>query len=504
MSAEEAELGKTYGNLIGGEWRAARGGETFDSVNPARRSEVVGHFARSSRADVDDAVSAAVAAQPGWARTPMPGRAEVIDRAGRLLAERKEELARLMTREMGKVLTEAKGDVQEGIDMAKYMAGQGRNPIGEVVPSELRDKRCFTERVPIGVVGCISPWNFPMAIPCWKLMPALLAGNAVVFKPAEDTPLMAIRLAEILTEAGLPPGVLNLVTGFGEEAGAPLVEHPAIRAVSFTGSVDVGQQIAATCGRLGKRVSLELGGKNAIVVTADADIELAVDGALWGGFGTAGQRCTATSRLIVEGAVLESFTEQLVARVGKLRLGDGLDPATDVGPVINQSQLQRIHSYTEIGHQESARLLTGGSVASDGAFGDGNFYRPTVFGDVRPEMRIAQEEIFGPTVVVIPAKDLAESVRIANGTRYGLSLSIYTKDLAKAFHAVDLLESGIVYVNAPTIGAEIQLPFGGTKWTGNGHREAGPTAFDEFTEWKTIYIDYSGRLQRAQIDTGRE
>ncbi|MHB8393069.1 MAG: aldehyde dehydrogenase family protein [Candidatus Dormibacteria bacterium] len=504
MTAEVVEPARTYGNLIAGEWRAARGGATFDSVNPARRSEVLGHFARSSSADIEDAVSAASVAQPGWARAPMPGRAEVIDRAGRLLEARKEELARLMTREMGKVLTEARGDVQEGIDMAKYMAGQGRTPVGEVVPSELRDKRCFTERVPIGVVGCISPWNFPMAIPCWKLMPALLAGNAVVFKPAEDTPLMAIRLAEILTEAGLPPGVLNLVTGFGEESGAPLVEHPAVRAISFTGSVDVGQQIAATCGRLGKRVSLELGGKNAIVVTADADIELAVDGALWGGFGTAGQRCTATSRLIVEQPVLEAFTEQLVARVAKLRLGDGLDPATDVGPVINQSQLKRIHSYTEIGQQESARLLTGGSIASEGALGDGNFYRPTVFGDVRPEMRVAQEEIFGPTVVVMAATDLAEAIRIANGTRYGLSLSIYTRDLAKAFHAVDLLESGIVYVNAPTIGAEIQLPFGGTKWTGNGHREAGPTAFDEFTEWKTVYIDYSGRLQRAQIDTGKE
>ena len=504
MSGETAAPAKTHGNLIAGEWRAARGGETFDSVNPARRSEVLGHFARSGKSDIEDAVSAAVAAQPGWARTPMPGRAEVIARAGRLLEERKEELARLMTREMGKVLTEARGDVQEGIDMAKYMAGQGRNPVGEVVPSELRDKRCFTERVPIGVVGCITPWNFPMAIPCWKLMPALLAGNAVVFKPAEDTPLVAIRLAEILIEAGLPKGVLNLVTGYGEEGGAPLVEHPAVRAISFTGSVEVGQQIAATCGRLGKRVSLELGGKNAIVVTADADLELAVDGALWGAFGTAGQRCTATSRLVVERPVLDAFTEQLVARVGKLRLGDGLDPDTDVGPVINPTQLKRIHSYTEIGQKESARLLIGGSIATEGVLGEGNFYHPTVFADVRPEMRVAQEEIFGPTVVVLPAEDTGEAIRIANGTRYGLSLSLYTRDLAKAFQAVDRLESGIVYINAPTIGAEIQLPFGGTKWTGNGHREAGPTAFDEFTEWKTVYIDYSGRLQRAQIDTGRD
>lgn len=492
---------KTYGNLIGGEWRAARGGETFDSVNPARRSEVLGHFARSAALDVEEAVSAAVSAQHRWARTPMPLRAEVLARAGRLLEERKEDLARLMTREMGKVLTEARGDVQEGIDMAKYMAGQGRLPVGEVVPSELRDKRCFTERVPIGVVGCITPWNFPMAIPCWKLMPALLAGNAVVFKPAEDTPLVAIRLAEILVEAGLPDGVLNLVTGFGEEAGAALVSHPLVRAISFTGSMEVGNQIAATCGGLGKRVSLELGGKNAILVSSDADLELAVDGALWGGFGTAGQRCTATSRLVVEKGVLGEFQERLVSRVKQLKLGDGLDPTTDVGPVINARQLRRIHSYTEIGKQESAELLMGGRIADEGELGEGNFYQPTIFTGVRPEMRIAQEEIFGPTLSVLAAEDLADAVRIANGTRYGLSLSVYTRDLQRAFWAVDRLEAGIVYVNAPTIGAEIQLPFGGVKGTGNGHREAGTTAFDEFTEWKTVYIDYSGRLQRAQIDT---
>ena len=503
MEQSPALEARTYGNLIGGEWRAARGGDTFDSLNPARRSEVLGHFARSSALDIEDAVSAAVAAQPGWQRTPMPLRAEILARAGRLLEERKEELGRLMTREMGKVLTEALGDVQEGIDMAKYMAGQGRMPVGEVVPSELRDKRCFAERVPIGVVGCITPWNFPMAIPCWKLMPALLAGNAVVFKPAEDTPLVAIRLAEILVEAGLPEGVLNLVTGLGDEAGAALVAHPRVRAISFTGSMEVGNQIAATCGKLGKRVSLELGGKNAMLVAADADLDLAVDGALWGGFGTAGQRCTATSRLIVDRRVLGDFQERLLDRVEKLRLGDGLDPDTDVGPVINSKQLRRIHSYTEIGKQESARLLTGGQVAEDGELSLGNFYRPTVFTDVRPEMRIAQEEIFGPTVSVLPAEDLADAVRIANGTRYGLSLAVYTRDLSRAFWAVDRLESGIVYVNAPTIGAEIQLPFGGVKGTGNGHREAGTTALDEFTEWKTVYIDYSGRLQRAQIDTGQ-
>jgi aldehyde dehydrogenase (NAD+) len=499
-TAEAVEVG-TYGNLIEGVWRPASTGQTFDSVNPARRSEVIGHFARGGAPDIDLAVRAAQAAQPGWARTPVPARAEILARASRLLEERKEELARLMTREMGKVLTEARGDVQEGIDMAQYMAGQGRNPIGEVVPSELRQKRAFAERVPIGVVGCITPWNFPMAIPCWKLMPALLAGNAVVFKPAEDTPLVAIRLAEILIEAGLPKGVLGLVTGLGEEAGGALVEHPGVRAISFTGSVAVGQQIAATCGRLSKRVSLELGGKNAMLVSSDADLELALEGAIWGAFGTTGQRCTATSRFIVQQGVLDSFTEQLVERVGKLRLGDGLDPQTDVGPVINESQLRRIHDYTGVGEREAARLVIGGRIATEGALADGNFYQPTVFSGVRPEMRIAQEEIFGPTAVIIPAADLPEAIRIANGTHYGLSVAIYTKDIDKALQAVDELEAGIVYVNAPTIGAEIQLPFGGVKWTGNGHRAAGTTSLDEFTEWKTVYIDYSGRLQRAQIDT---
>ncbi len=499
MSAVEVAPA-TYGNLIGGQWSEAGDGRVFDSVNPARRGEVLGRFARGGAAEIDRAAQAALAAQPEWARTPIPQRADVLGRAGRRLEERKEELAQLMTREMGKVLTEARGDVQEGIDMTKYMAGQGRNPIGEVVPSELRRKRAFAERVPIGVVACITPWNFPLAIPCWKLMPALLAGNAVVFKPAEDTPLMAIRLAEILVEAGLPAGVLNLVTGLGEEAGAALVEHELVRAVSFTGSVAVGQRIAARCGELGKRVSLELGGKNAMLVMADADLPLAVEGALWGAFGTSGQRCTATSRLIVERPVLGGFTEQLLARVGKLRLGDGLDPATDVGPVINQTQLRRIHDYTEVGRQESARLLTGGEVATEGALGEGNFYRPTVFTDVLPGMRIAQEEIFGPTTAILAAEGLEQALGIANGTRYGLSVSVYTKDIERAFQAVDQLEAGIVYVNAPTIGAEIQLPFGGTKWTGNGHREAGSTALDEFTEWKTVYIDYSGQLQRAQID----
>jgi acyl-CoA reductase-like NAD-dependent aldehyde dehydrogenase len=489
------------GNLIGGSYRPAVSGRTFESRNPARTADVVGIFPRSDAADVDAAVSVAGAAFESWRRTPPPARAAIILRAAELLEDRKEEFARLMTREMGKVLTEARGDVQEAIDMGKFIAGEGRRAHGETVPSELRDKWAMTMRQPFGVVGCITPWNFPIAIPSWKIFPAVMAGNAVVIKPAEDTPLCALRFVEVLEAAGLPGGVVNVVFGFGEEAGAALVEHPDVAAIYFTGSVDTGRIVSETCGRMLKKCSLELGGKNAIVVLDDADIELAVDGALWGAFGTSGQRCTASSRLIVASGALDSFTARLVERASALRLGDGLDATVDVGPVINETQLKRIHSYTGVGRDEGASLLLGGEIATEGALANGWFYRPTVFAGVHSSMRIAQEEIFGPTTVIMPVGSVEEAIAAANSTQYGLSLSVYTNDLRTAFHAIDELHSGIVYVNAPTIGAEIQLPFGGTRNTGNGHREAGGHVLDEFSEWKSIYIDYSGRLQRAQIDT---
>ncbi|HEX4755917.1 MAG TPA: aldehyde dehydrogenase family protein [Candidatus Dormibacteraeota bacterium] len=488
------------GNLIGGEWRDAASGRTFESRNPARHGDVVGVFAQSSSADIDAAVAAAQRALPGWRATPWPRRGEIILAAATIMEERKEQLAHLMTREMGKVLTEARGDVQEAIDMGKFIAGEGRRAFGETVPSELRNKWAMTMRQPLGVIGCITPWNFPIAIPSWKIFPAVMAGNTVVFKPAEDTPLCALRFVEILLEAGLPAGVVNVVFG-DHEAGEAVVRHPGTAAIFFTGSADTGRVIAATCGQMLKKVSLELGGKNGIVVLDDADLELAVEGALWGAFGTAGQRCTASSRLIVANGVLPQFTEELVARTRALRIGDGLDDAVDVGPVINETQLNRIHGYTEIGVQEGAQLLVGGEVARDGDLAEGFFYTPTVFGSVAPSMRIAQEEIFGPTTAIIPVDSLDGAIAAANSTQFGLSLSVYTNDLRVAFRAIHELEAGIVYVNAPTIGAEIQLPFGGTKNTGNGHREAGGHALDEFSEWKSIYIDYSGRLQRAQIDT---
>jgi acyl-CoA reductase-like NAD-dependent aldehyde dehydrogenase len=489
------------GNLIGGAYRAAAAGRTFESRNPAHKDDVVGVFPRSDAADVDAAVAFAREAFEGWRRTPWPARAAIILRAAELMEERKEDLARLMTREMGKVLTEARGDVQEAIDMGKFIAGEGRRAFGETVPSELRDKWAMTMRQPFGVVGCITPWNFPMAIPSWKIFPAVMAGNAVVLKPAEDTPLCALRFVEVLEAAGLPGGVVNVVFGFGEEAGAALVEHPDVAAIYFTGSVDTGRIVSETCGRMLKKCSLELGGKNAIVVLDDADIALAVEGALWGAFGTSGQRCTASSRLIVEKGALDGFTSKLVERASALRLGDGLDSNVDIGPVINETQLRRIDSYTDIGRGEGASLLLGGEIASDGDLANGWFYRPTVFAGVKSSMRIAQEEIFGPTTVIMPVGSVEEAITAANSTQYGLSLSVYTNDLRTAFHAINELHSGIVYINAPTIGAEIQLPFGGTRNTGNGHREAGGHVLDEFSEWKSIYIDYSGRLQRAQIDT---
>jgi alpha-ketoglutaric semialdehyde dehydrogenase len=493
-------MANRFQNFIDGKWVDAANGTTFDDINPANRTEVLGSFPRSDHRDVDRAVEAASAHFAQWRRLPAPRRAEVLFRAGEILSRRKEELAHLMTREMGKVVEESRGEVQEAIDMVYYIAGEGRRLWGETTPSELPDKFAMTVRVPVGVVAAITPWNFPLAIASWKLAPALVAGNTVVFKPAEDTPLMAVRLVEVLLEAGLPPGVVNLVHGYGEEAGAPLVRHPDVSLISFTGSSEVGREVAIACAAEHKRVSLEMGGKNPILVMEDADLDLAVDGAIWGGFGTSGQRCTAASRLLVHKKALKEFTDRLVTRAQGLRLGDGLSPSTDVGPIINEAQLKRVHGYTKIGLKEGAKLLCGGEIYREGDCKKGFFYTPTVFGDVLLKMRIAKEEIFGPTVVILPVASLEEAVEAANATRYGLSSAIYTRDINRAFRAIEMLGAGITYVNASTTGAEVHLPFGGIRQTGNGHREGGRQVMDVFTEWKTIYIDYSGKLQRAQID----
>ncbi|HEU4450813.1 MAG TPA: aldehyde dehydrogenase family protein [Gaiellaceae bacterium] len=496
MATAATETAKNY---IGGSWVEATGDDTFETTNPAS-GEVLGTFPRSSTEDVNRAVEAAKEAYEGWRLTPAPRRAEILFRVAQRFHDRKEELTELMVREMGKVRAEAGGDVQEAIDMTFYMAGEGRRLFGQTTPSEMPDKFQMSVRLPVGVVGAITPWNFPIAIPSWKIAPALVCGDTVVFKPARDTPLLGQRFVEIFEEAGLPPGVLNIVHGGGESVGERLVKHPDVPLISLTGSREVGIKTAENGAPLLKHIHLELGGKNAIIVMDDADVDLAVEGILWSAFGTSGQRCTAASRVIASGKVYDALQSRLVEQTEGLRLGDGLEEDTDVGPVVNRAALEKIHSYTEIGLDEGAKLLTGGEVATENGLDRGSFYRPTIFADVEPGMRIAQEEIFGPTTALIRATDVDEAIRIANGIEFGLSSSIFTRDVNKAFKAMRDLNAGITYINAGTTGAEVHLPFGGTKGTGNGHREAGQAALDFYTEWKSIYVDYSGKLQRAQID----
>jgi acyl-CoA reductase-like NAD-dependent aldehyde dehydrogenase len=488
-----------FGNFVNGRWEDATSGATLRSINPADHGEVLGTFARSDSADVDRAVRAAADAYPGWMRTPPPERAEYMLRVALLLEGRKEELAEVMTREMGKTLKESRADVQEGIDFAHYMAGEGRRAIGQAIPAELPDKMWMTVRHPLGVVGLITPWNFPIAIPLWKIAPALVSGCTAVFKPAEDTPLCAALLVDLFAEVGLPPGVLNLVNGTGEEAGAALVDHPDVKAISFTGSLEVGRMINERCARAMKRCSLELGSKNALIVMPDAALDTAVEASAWGAFATSGQRCTATSRLIVHDDIKGDFTDRLLERVNGMKVGNGLDPTVELAPVINEKQKSRILEYIGVGREEGAQVLTGGHELSDDEHAAGNFISPTVFDDVSPTMRIAREEIFGPVTAILRIGSIEEAIAVANGIDYGLSCSIYTHDISNVFTAVQQLEFGLVYVNAPTIGAEVQVPFGGMKNTGNGHREAGPQALDEFTEWKTVGIDFSGKVQKAQM-----
>jgi alpha-ketoglutaric semialdehyde dehydrogenase len=490
---------REFKNCIGGEWVDAISGGTFDSMSPAD-GETVGTFPKSGAEDVDRAVEAAKLAYEEWRLVPAPKRGEIVFRFAQLLVEHKADLTELMTHEMGKVRAEAGGDVQEAIDMSYYMGGEGRRLFGQTTPSELRDKFNMSVRMPIGVVGVITPWNFPIAIPSWKIVPALVCGNTVVFKPATDTPFLGERFVELLAEAGVPAGVVNIVHGGGGAVGDRLVRHPDVPVITLTGSRETGVAVLEGAAENLKHVHLELGGKNGIIVMDDADLDLAVDGIVWSAFGTSGQRCTAASRVIAHERIADALQKRLVDAAEKLRLGPGWEDETDVGPVINRPALEKIHSYTEIGEGEGATLLTGGEVATGNGLDRGFYYRPTIFADVDPGMRIAQEEIFGPTTAVIRVKDFDDAIRVANGIRYGLSSSIFTQDVNRAFRAMRDLNSGITYINAGTIGAEVHLPFGGTKETGNGHREAGQAALDVFTEWKSVYVDYSGTLQRAQID----
>ena len=502
MAKPAAKVRNEYRNLISGEWVAPTSGKHIENRNPADTRELVGVFPASNAEDVDRAVGAAAEAFRKWRKVPAPRRAELLFKAGEILIERKEQFASDMTREMGKVLKEARGDVQEAIDMSYFIAGEGRRLHGFTTKAELPNKFAICTREPIGVCALITPWNFPMAIPSWKILPALVCGNTVVIKPAEDTPLSTYNFVTALTEAGVPPGVLNIVSGRGEEAGKALSAHADVRLVSITGSTEVGRIVGQACAATDKICSLEMGGKNAIMIMEDADLDLALEGVLWGAFGTSGQRCTAASRVVVHRKVYKKFTQMLTDRAKRLRLGPGLSEKTDVGPVINEDASSKILEYIEIGRrQDKAKLQCGGRRAEKGDLKYGFFIEPTVFSDVDPKMRIAQEEIFGPVVSVIECRDLDDAIAITNGVKYGLSASIYTQDTNKAFHAMEDVQTGIFYVNASTIGAEVHLPFGGTKATGNGHREAGTQVLDIFSEWKAVYVDYSGKLQRAQIDT---
>jgi acyl-CoA reductase-like NAD-dependent aldehyde dehydrogenase len=492
---------KTYHNYIGGEWVKSSSGEWFENQNPADTSDIVGRFPKSNADDINRAVEAAKNAATKWRRTPAPKRAELLFTLGEILRENKDQYTREMTREMGKVLKEAGGDVQEAIDCTYYTAGEGRRLHGFTTPAEMPNKFAMCVRQPVGICGLITPFNFPMAIPSWKLIPALVCGNTVVIKSGEDVPLSALNLVKACEEAGIPKGVVNLVNGHGSDIGPTLVGHPDVRLISFTGSTDTGRIIAEQCARDNKIVSLEMGGKNAIIVMDDADVDNAVEGSLWGAFGTSGQRCTASSRLVVHKKIYKKFVEKLVERVKRLRVGNGLDAKTEVGPVIHEDAMQRILGYVEIGKNvDKAKLACGGNRLTKGDYSKGWYIEPTVFSDVAPNHRVAQEEIFGPVTSVIPFSTLDEAIEIVNGVKYGLSSAIYTQDVNKSFYAMQELYTGICYVNSATIGAEVHLPFGGTKGTGNGHREAGTQVLDIFSEWKSLYIDYSGKLQKAQID----
>jgi acyl-CoA reductase-like NAD-dependent aldehyde dehydrogenase len=489
----------TFHNLIGGEWLPAASGKTILNVNPADHDDIVGSFPSSGPEDVNAAVAAAKKAFATWRLVPAPKRAEILVRVGILLQQRKEQYARDMTREMGKVLAETRGDVQEAIDEAFYVAGEGRRLFGQTTPSELQNKFAMSIRMPVGVVGLITPWNFPMAIPSWKLFPALVSGNTCVIKPATDTPISVYNLVQTLVDAGLPPGVVNIISGSGSGAGNALVEHPDVRAISFTGSSEVGSHVAQRAAATFKPVSLEMGGKNAQIVLDDANLELALDGALWGSFGTTGQRCTATSRILLQKGIARKFTNEFVARARALKIGNGLDESVQVGPQVNKSQIETSAKYVEIASSDGGKILCGGHALSNAAYAKGTFFEPTVVGGVTPTMRIAREEVFGPVVSLLEFDTFEDAIEIANSIDYGLSTALYTKDVNRAFTAIRDLEAGITYINAPTIGAEVHLPFGGVKHTGNGHRE-GNGAIDFFTTWKAVYVDYSDKLQRAQID----
>ena len=490
---------QTFQNYINGEWRDAASGDTFESRNPARTSDVIGRFPSSSAEDVAAAVEAAKEAFKTWRLMPAPKRGEILKRVGDIMTERKDEMSRAMTREMGKPFFETKGDVQEAIDTAYYAMTMGRQLFGYTVPSEMNDKFNMTIRRPIGVCGLISAWNFPIAVPTWKMFPAILSGNTVVFKPSEDAPHSGMLLVKVMEDAGVPPGVVNLVQGAGP-TGQAIVDHPDVAAISFTGSSETGSKIAAIAAARHARVSLEMGGKNPAIVMEDADLDLAMEGMIWGAYGTTGQRCTATSRLIVHEDVHDEMVERIIAKASTLKLGYGNDDDTEMGPLINQKALDKVTSYMDVAREDGATIAMGGERATGDGLEEGFFFQPTLFTGVTRDMRVAREEIFGPVLSVIKVKSFDEAISVANDVEYGLSSAVYTSDVTRAFRAMRDIDAGITYINGPTIGAEAHMSFGGVKATGNGHREGGWEVYDFYTETKTVYVDFSGGLQRAQID----
>jgi len=484
-------------NYVSGQWVESRSGRTLERRNPANLRDLIGYLPLSTRDEMREAIEAAERAREAWRDTPAPARGKIVMRAARLLEEQKDEVARLLTREEGKTVAESLGEIQRSVNIAEFTAGEARRLTGETLPSELPRNFAYTLRQPLGVVGLITPWNFPVAIPVWKISPALVCGNTVVWKPAGLTPFISRRLVEIFSAAGLPPGVLNMVHGRGNEVGEELVEHPAVRAVSFTGSCEVGGALYAKASQRMKKVQCEMGGKNPVVVLADADLELAADNTVPGAFGSTGQRCTATSRVIVEETVADRFVNMLVERTSKLKVGNGAEPGVQVGPSVDEAQFTKVLEYLEIGKGE-AKLVCGGERVT-GLSDEGYYIAPTIFDHVPQNARIAKEEIFGPVLSVIRVKDFEEAIAAANNVPFGLTASIFTTDANRVFQAVDRLECGMVHVNSPTVGGEAHVPFGGTKATGIGERETGSTAIDFYSELKVVYVDYTGRKRESKI-----
>jgi methylmalonic acid semialdehyde dehydrogenase len=490
---------QTYRNFINGQWVESTSNRTVNNTNPADTDDILGIIRQATREEAKAAVEAAADAFRGWRSTPAPTRGRIVARAARLMEDHKEELAQLLTREEGKTVAESRGELQRSINVAEFCAGESRRLNGETIQSELPSNFAYTIKQPLGVVACITPWNFPIAIPVWKIAPALVAGNSVVFKPASLTPATAVRVVELFEEAGIPKGVLNLVLGSGADVGDEILSHPAVKAVSFTGSNEIGIRLYEQVSRRGAKVQCEMGGKNPVVIMEDADLDLAVESTAQGAFGSTGQRCTATSRAIVVNEVADEFVGRIAQRARSMRIGSGIDPQTEMGPSVDENQFNTVLRYIDIAREDGAELVYGGSRADGDGLDKGYFVQPTVFDRVTHDMRIAREEVFGPVLSVLRVKDFDEAMQVANDSEYGLSSSIFTNDAARIFRFVDEIETGMTHINSPTTGGEAHIPFGGVKATGIGDREQGSTALDFYTEIKVVYVDYTGRKREGNL-----